>query len=406
MIPPVAAHGRGAFSRATPAPSAAFALPTVSSRFLAPTDERSSAELIPLLTGTHSSGGPETEHHRYTRADLRSASSLADRITTEIESSHADALRNAGLMGLVPMVLGEDIDTSRLPRPRGGLRDEMMIGRAEMVAAVRQWRNLKVAYDIDPDLSESLVDMEIDTEFPGEVLRQLPHPDPLFMLRKPAVIVDGSGAPSEVLGFIVVGRPAVRGVCSTTEITDDNPLYLVSALVRPAHGQLGSVLLFASAAAGTTTARKMVDDSVSMTELAEGGPRSAAVATLDYVRRLAVLAISHMLYLCSDRPDVMPTTSAAAPNSGRRASSRRTTVYQVGWRMGPAISAFNRKVQRLREHAVALGGSVVPHIRRAHLHTFLHGPRKAWRKVRWVAPTLVNAAAFGEDAQGVIIPVL
>ncbi|WP_329156181.1 hypothetical protein OIU91_42420 (plasmid) [Streptomyces sp. NBC_01456] len=404
MTPPSPCLDRGTFSSPGPTPGPTFTLPGVSSRLLPPPSDYTKAELIPLLARARS--GPEAPRTHYTRTDFRSASSLADRITTEIESAHSEALRAAGLMGLVPMALGEDIDPSHMPRPRGGLGDEMFIGRAEMVAAVRQWRRTKVAYDLDPDLSESLVDMEVDTEFPGEVLRHLPHPDPLFMLRRPAVVADSEGAPSEVLGFLVVGRPALRGVCSTSEITDDTPMYLVSALVRPAHGRLGSVLLFANAAAGTTTVSKMVDDSVSLTELAEGGPRSADTATLGYVRRLAVLVISHMLYMCSDRPDVMPTPSAA-PMRGRHNAKggRPATVYQVGWRLGPAIAAFNSRVARLREHAVALGGSVLPHIRRGHPHTFLHGPGRIWKKVRWVAPTLVNAAAFGDVAQGVIIPV-
>ena len=404
MTRPYPCLDRGTFSSPGPPPGPTFALPGVSSRLLPPPSDYTKAELIPLLARARS--GPEAPRTHYTRTDFRSASSLADRITTEIESAHSEALRAAGLMGLVSMALGEDIDPSRMPRPRGGRGDEMFIGRAEMVAAVRQWRGTKVAYDLDPDLSESLVDMEVDTEFPGEVLRYLPHPDPLFMLRRPAVVADSEGAPSEVLGFLVVGRPALRGVCSTSEVTDDTSMYLVSALVRPAHGRLGSVLLFANAAAGTTTVSKMVDDSVSLTELAEGGPRSADTATLNYVRRLAVLVISHMLYMCSDRPDVMPTPSAD-PMRGRHNAKggRPATVYQVGWRLGPAIAAFNSRVPRLREHAVALGGSVLPHIRRGHPHTFLHGPGRIWKKVRWVAPTLVNAAAFGDEAQGMIIPV-
>ncbi|ATM24725.1 hypothetical protein SMD44_p10226 (plasmid) [Streptomyces alboflavus] len=341
----------------------------------------------------------------YARADLRSASSLADRITTSLESDHRNELRAAGLLGLVPLALGEDAGTSQLPPPRGELHAKVMLGRADMVAAVRQWRRLKVAYDVDSDLSESLADMEVDTNFPGEVLRQLPHPDPLFMLRKPVVIPDADGAPSEVLGFLVVGRPALNGVCSTTDIADELPLYMISVLVRPAHGELGSALLFASAAAGTTTVRKMVDTSVHLTEQAAEGPRMARSATHDYVRRLSALVISHMLYLCSDRPDVRPTTAVGAPRAHGSRNGRRTRIYQMGWRLGPAISAFHRKVERLRESTVSLGGTVVPHIRRGHLHMYLHGPKKAWKKTRWVAPTLVNAALFGDEAHGVVVPV-
>ncbi|HWQ32299.1 MAG TPA: hypothetical protein VNQ79_05405 [Blastocatellia bacterium] len=72
-------------------------------------------------------------------------------------------------------------------------------------------------------------------------------------------------------------------------------------------------------------------------------------------------------------------------------AASQPTVWEAGWRTGAAL----RRAQS--EAAEAQGGaagdqhaSPRPHIRRAHWHTFLAGPGRRERLVKWLPPIAVN----------------
>lgn len=345
-----------------------------------------------------------------------SSGELGTQLARSIAYAHEVNLRRQGLGPLIRLVQGLDTDTSNMPRPADPDLATSMLSSACIVGSAKLWEKTRVVYDVDPDLTASLLDMEMDAEFPGEVLRHLPHPNPMFIFRKPIESVNELGQRAQVRGFLVAARPAPNRVTSTAEVDQfEDCVYLVTAIVDnydedgakepyPTH-----VELFAPTARGITSVRKMLSgDTAIVREATVGEPASRADEDLtDFVRRLSVLMISHLLYVCCDKPDI-ESGSVPAPRKAKKSGARPerpARVHRVGWREGPAIRDFHQKVARLRSTG-ATGRTVIPHVRRGHPHTFRWGKGRVFTKVKWIPPLLVNADAFGKDADGIVVPVL
>ncbi|MEU7278745.1 hypothetical protein AB0A69_08215 [Streptomyces sp. NPDC045431] len=342
-------------------------------------------------------------------------SAVATKLVSGIAHAHESNLRRLGLMPLVRMVMGLKADVDSLPRPASEGEAASMLASACIVGATRLWGQTKVVYDIDPDLSASLMDMDMDAEFPGEVLRQLPHPNPMFVFREPIEVTNEQGEQAALRGFLVAARPSPNQVISSAAVSEhEGAPYLIVAVVD-CYDEKGGVRpypthveLFAPTAAGNTTVRKMIDGGAVVREAVVGSeatPGDEALA--DYIRRLSTVVVAHLLYLCCDKPDIERTATVAPPRKrkGGGRPERSAQVIKIGWRIGPAIRSFHEKVERLRQASVRTGKSVIPHVRRGHPHTFLWGPGRAFKKTKWIPPILVNAALFGEQAEGIVVPV-
>jgi hypothetical protein len=123
-----------------------------------------------------------------------------------------------------------------------------------------------------------------------------------------------------------------------------------------------------------------------------------------YAGRIAPL-VSLALYLCADDAEI--GTGARRPANPEPKRTRRTgwrlfaaagpTTWDVGVRIGAAL----RRAYQAEEtggEAIPTGRAVRPHIRRAHWHTFLAGPRVAEareRRVKWLPPIAVNVTDAG-----------
>lgn len=105
--------------------------------------------------------------------------------------------------------------------------------------------------------------------------------------------------------------------------------------------------------------------------------------------------LSLMLYLCSEEPDVInrpPASQVVKTKKGLRIfPPNQPTFAQVGLRIGEAL----RQVERVERPEYAVQGthaSPRPHVRRAHWHTFLAGPRVGdrERRIKWIPAIPIN----------------
>lgn len=110
----------------------------------------------------------------------------------------------------------------------------------------------------------------------------------------------------------------------------------------------------------------------------------------------ADLTANGVAYLCSTNADIVPSYE---PQRGiRRNNAKRrsqATWNDVGYRIGAELRAWKRKGPASHSGNGA-GGSVRPHMRRAHWHHFWVGPRDGERKLvlKWLAPTMVNGGDY------------
>lgn len=275
------------------------------------------------------------------------------------------------------------------------------------------WAKTRVVYDVDPTLQASLTDMQTGNVLPGDVLRQLPHPNPLFIWPHGHETTANGGKKAVVWAMHVTGRTAGKHLCSThDEDVDAYQLTFISDIYDD-QGQVettDSVRLSFDLRPKATSIDEIVKTVLRNFTweplLPDGGTHEQKVA---YMTDLARFGVAHLLYTCSERADVAPTpkasrTIAKGKNKGKPTPGA-SLAYPLGYRIGPAIRSARERFEREGRSAATGGRTVTPHIRRAHLHTFRHGPGRALSKVKWLPPLFIGANGEEYAAQTTVIPV-
>ena len=111
------------------------------------------------------------------------------------------------------------------------------------------------------------------------------------------------------------------------------------------------------------------------------------------------LVANGVAYICSLNADIRP--SYAPPKGVRENRAKRrssATWHDVGYRIGADLRAYRRYARAESGHR---GGTVRPHMRRAHWHRYWTGPMDGERRLvlKWLAPTAVNGGEI-ESATG------
>ncbi len=111
------------------------------------------------------------------------------------------------------------------------------------------------------------------------------------------------------------------------------------------------------------------------------------------------LVANGVAYICSTNADIVPSYK---PQQGIRRNNAKkrsaATWHDVGYRVGAELRAYERAKSERKPHQ---GGTVRPHMRRAHWHHYWTGPRDGERELvlRWIAPTMVGVGDI-ESATG------
>lgn len=250
------------------------------------------------------------------------------------------------------------------------------------------WLQHRVVYRVYPELAESLRDTEPGTPIPCEVLRRLPHPDPFIAFPTPIPAPPPLrrerplAKPPVYVGMLVTGLTNELTLCSTA---DPRLHMLTVALVgrvkfigasEPNYPSYGIEI--------PCTAKQFTID-----EMIEGhlAMRGSSADTTELDLSAYRLAVSLLLYLCSDRRDMSAGTEVRGRPKKRRVPAA-STVVDVGFDIGPKLFAARKETS---ETSAESGKRVRSHIRRAHWHTYWTGPREQpTPDVRWLHPILVH----------------
>lgn len=278
------------------------------------------------------------------------------------------------------------------------------------------WGLHKVVYAVHAGLLEALRDTAGVGEIPASVLRQLPHPNPLFVFPKGIMATLPDGSKGCIRGFFVTGLLDVErdrqpgAIRVSSDHTDPEPDgYQISMFSQvgeielpPQDWDLSSVTVtlnrnFTLQEAALTSAKGWdVDPNVR---------RMASEEIEDWTTLILNICLPVLLYACSSEPDVelqpRPPAKRSSPGGKPKASPR---VNLLGYRVGPPLDRA-RYQPAPRRGGAPTGRTTAAHVRRAHWHTFRVGPGRAWTTVKWLPPIPVNSKE-GEVADlPTVIPV-
>ena len=115
--------------------------------------------------------------------------------------------------------------------------------------------------------------------------------------------------------------------------------------------------------------------------------------------------LSLLLYICSATKDIRDSAGGLRQPRNPRLKkvkggmkmfpAEKPTIWETGYRMGAAFAKAKSSTEtgESRPH-----GGPVPHIRRAHWHSFWHGPKSEPEKrsieVKWLPPIPVGVGDF------------
>lgn len=261
-----------------------------------------------------------------------------------------------------------------------------MLADPAILTALATWRMTRGIYRFDPALLGAVIDTPLDT-LPVDHLYRLPEwcvyvetPDMLYG----ALRMHGFWAHLEC----DVGRgnaPELRFVLDTAP----DPRQVFAGGMIPRSLILTHNTIEDSLMAVTDSGMEMVGLHLS------AAARRSTLDDADLLRRL----VSMVLYLCADA-DLTVSCQTRRPCVQRaQQPAAGPTQWDVGLRIGAALRAAYQREQT-GENAAPTGRHVRPHVRRAHWHTVLSGPRKIegddvsaadrQRDLRWMPPIPVN----------------
>jgi len=270
----------------------------------------------------------------------------------------------------------------------GGGENKVSLDRSLDIArigALAAWRVSQGIYAFDAGVLDGLWQTPIDGEIPEEILYRLP--EWCVYVETPGRTVRGMGPEAiPIHGYYAHlewdPNDERRELRLLLDATAEGQDYLLPIILHLGHGTLDAALGAAHAEA-LRVARAHGEGAVRVA--AELAPPAAELA-----QDTAAL-VSALLYLCSQAAEITQAgTSIPHPHRVPLRFPKGPTTWDVAVRLGAAI----REAHRRGDEAAGGGSHASPraHIRRAHWHTYLTGPREGEqrRELRWLPPIPVN----------------
>lgn len=293
-----------------------------------------------------------------------------------------------------------------LPTPRDPMVSFHLKMSAQELATHRLWERWRMVQEIHPGLTRHLRTSDSD-KFPPLVLTNVVHPNPVVFLGEPVDMLDPAGKPVRLLGWYTAGMTATKQYCDTTDPRARSfHLTMISEVLSPDRSQvidwdMSRVTIPITGA--DATVGEIITNVLDRFQWDPSIQGQNAELQRAFMSDLLHVAVPHMLYLASQNLDSQPKEFRAPPppkgNSWARKPKGGGKVARqlVGFRVGPALASVDRWEEPAGEGESRgpQGGrrSPVAHVRRAHFHRYLTGPRDGVQKtvVKWLAPIPINA---------------
>jgi hypothetical protein len=278
------------------------------------------------------------------------------------------------------------------------------------------WERSRETYEPHPALTKALVSMRSDTKIPGAVFQRLRHPNPLILLTGAPPVSLPDGYSGRVIAIFVTGAvskrrqkpggritldedaPGNASILLDTHDSNVNSFHLtVVSEVHNAEGNQVNDLDWCHLTVpikGEFTldqlARATADDGFNW----EIEREAHEDARYDYLVGVSRIAVAHLLYACSRASEIDDKPRASRPpakaKKGAPKPAKAARVRRMGWRLGAAIQDSVRRAAERASTPTGTGKKLAPHVRAAHLHTYLVGPGRQEIEMKWLDPIPVN----------------
>ncbi|WP_431681265.1 hypothetical protein [Kitasatospora sp. KL5] len=345
----------------------------------------------------------------------RQAAEVADRVVSEMRSADS-VLRTAGLGDLPDHAINGGMLLSALPQDVLNLTQVRAM--TTLGATWRLWGRAKNVYAIHPDMVSELWSYGVG-QLPGELFRNLRHPNPAVVFAQPPVITLTAGGHGRLLAIFFCGRlSGERLLCLTSDgrmgevavIAIAEPLAEDGTPLPPPAGARVAPLEYIHCTIPVEAGVRFTAGDLAGRLARKAGLDEPTDGHRDVVTRVLQIAV----YLCSSKAEIAlpPAPRSKAAKRGRQRKPGETFL-RVGWRLGPMLKAARLRAQETRRsgpHAApgVLGRRQYPHQRGGHQKTVWKGPGRTVADSVLVAPYWVSQDLLDGDGaapEGIVRPV-
>jgi hypothetical protein len=234
---------------------------------------------------------------------------------------------------------------------------------------VLNWLPGRIAVRYDPDIVDTFVATPIDHKIPTQALYRLPS---FGLFLDCPWLAEGAG----VFACIDPGRIDVAPGDDPIEGIDE----LVLTFVLPANVPpvIQASIWFPEGS--ITAALEAQDRQPRLPGVVREALRADRGTVSDYFgqpfSQVISTVVSMLLYLCVQDPDITTRPlPVQAPSTTYNRAQTEVTVLEAGWRVGSALRSA--RARYASSDSEATGHHVVPHLRRAHWHSYWAGPLTA-----------------------------
>jgi hypothetical protein len=249
-----------------------------------------------------------------------------------------------------------------------------LIGDIGRLAALGTWRMTQGVYRFDPDLFAAVAGTPVEGDLPADLFYRLPEW---------CIYVETPGQrwfDSPLYGYFAhlewdanTGREELRLVLDSDAALQPLPIHIgqwpLAEAVRRAVAEAKRQAVYHGATALAAALPERID------------------FQLDPL-------VSLLLYLCSEHAEIGDGAERPRNPEPKRTKKGwrlfapdKMRAWDVGARIGAAL---RRGSSAVREGGDGTHASPRPHVRRAHWHTYLVGPGRSERRLKWLPPIPVN----------------
>ena len=304
----------------------------------------------------------------------------------------------------VPIAAGFAVATDGKAIEKMSLMDRMEGAEyGSCISALATWRVTQGIYRFHPDVLDAVWETPLDGNIPVEILFHFP--EWCIYVETPGKKAAEHG---DLHGFFALmeydyndKHPELRLLLDVSDNPDLFPIPLHLSK-RTLEENIKSVVVEAQKVFAETADPRY----------ANMAPQDDDDQMIARQKELLTPMVSLLLYICSLNAEFRDATgSGRRPARARPTKTKgelryfpadKPTIWETGWRTGAAIQKAKEERQRTEGLPKGIHASPVPHIRKAHWHSFWTGPRKNPDQqkiaIKWLPPIPVN---IDEDSKHV-----
>lgn len=283
----------------------------------------------------------------------------------------------------------------------------ILMDRAATYAVVDLWRKQgRVAYDVHPEMANSLYRSDLKGKVPGGLFSRLRHINPAIPLPHPWPVKFSAGPTGLIRAFFLTGRTG-RAFCPTKDERSEGLCLVPWIDTEPEAPTYHDVLtpVFPLPSFGhASTLDDMMEQSYQWHGTEERTPQSRKL-----IKQILPGAITLLTYLCCKNADIEKPPPLPVKGKRHQAPPRDPYYVRVGWYVGPKLHAARaRTIGRSRDGvSIPSGVEYGPQHRVGHMKTVWVGPGRTKSESIWVDPYWTKLDQLGEDEEPVtqVVPV-